>query len=287
MSESTGDRDYRCPLCESTHVARRVDIDPIIRSVYERSRATTCADCGVSFMFPLPGSGDIGSVYEEAYFHAYTEQGIAMPAEAELPPERYLRRLVAVQQRSGAGSLLEIGPGSGAFLNYARNAGWRVTGLEASQYASQKAAARYGLDIRCGTLESVDLDSEQFDMVHMSHVLEHMTNPAASLEIVFRKLKSGGSLVVEVPHEFDNLQFRILMAAGLLRPYDVQCSHIFFFTPGTLKGLLARTGFQRTDIATVRDLEGGSIVRRFARRVAATIERPLGMAPLIEAIAVK
>jgi SAM-dependent methyltransferase len=286
MSAST-QQGVCCPLCGSDRLIARTDIDPIIRSVYVHSHAATCGACGVSFMAPVPGPSDIENEYGEEYFRAYSEHGIPMPAEAARPPARYLRRLAAVQRRSGTGSLLEIGPGTGAFLNYAKDAGWRVLGLEASRYAAEKAAARYGLDIRCGTLQSVNLNSEQFDMVHMSHVLEHLADPVTSLAIIFRLLKPGGSLVIEVPHEFDNLQFKILKAAGLQRPYDVKCTHIFFFTPPTLKQLLERTGFGRAEVATVRDLEGGSMLRQILRRVAASIEQPLAGAPLIEAIAVK
>lgn len=277
----------RCPLCGSEQVIARADIDPIIRSVYTRSKVSLCGSCGVSFMAPVPGPSDIENTYGEEYFRAYSDHQIAMPVEAARPPQRYLRRLQTVQARSGVGALLDVGPGSGAFLNYARSAGWRVLGVELSPYAAEKAARRYGLDIRCGTLDTVDLGSEQFDVVHMSHVFEHLPDPVASLAIILRALKPGGAFVIEVPHEFESLQFRIQKATGLQRPYQVGCTHIFFFTPSSLERLLTRAGFRQCHVATVRDLEGGSPWRQLLRRAAAAVERPLGAGPLIEAIAVK
>jgi len=210
-----------------------------------------------------------------------------MPAEAELPPERYVRRLRAVERRRGIGSLLEVGPGSGAFLNYARSVGWQVVGIETSQYAAQQASARYGLDIRCGTLGTVDLGGRQFDVVHMSHVLEHLSDPIASLHVVHGLLKPRGSLIIEVPHEFGSLQFRVLKAARLLKPYQVSCTHILFFTPSTLCALLERTGFTPSGVSTIRDLGDRPGFRQLLRRIAGALERPLNLAPLIEAVAVK
>lgn len=238
-------------------------------------------------MSPLPSAPDLDGVYEEEYFRAYRNHQIALPAEAELPPARYRARLLDVQRQRGVGHLLEIGPGHGAFLNYARQCGWLVIGLEASRYAAERARARYGIEVRCATLETTDLPDGTFDVVHLSHVLEHLRDPIGALRAVHRLLKPGGAVIVEVPNEFESLQFRLLNFFGLARSYAVKSTHLFFFTPATLQLALRTAGFLVQRLRTVRDLTGGSLMRQLARRIVALCEQPVRMAPLIEAIAVK
>jgi SAM-dependent methyltransferase len=276
-----------CPLCASTRTVARPDLIPVIRTVYDGSTTVKCLQCGASFLSPVPRAEHAGEVYNEDYFRAYSDRGIAMPAEAENPPARYVTRLQAVSRGRGAGTLLEIGPGTGAFLNYARNAGWRVIGVETARFAAEKIARQYGVDVRCGTLSTVDLEGKQFDVVHMSHVLEHFIDPAASLRIIHKVLKPGGHVIIEVPNEFENLQFRLSKALGRLRPYPVRSTHVFFFSPSSLRRLLQQSRFTVTHVSTVRDVEARSGIGRLVRCCAEKIERPLGMAPLIQAIAVK
>lgn len=237
-------------------------------------------------MWPLPQESE-GGLYEENYFSAYSRRAMQMPAGSERPPDRYVFRLKRAQALVGIGKLLEVGPGTGAFLKFASEAGWDVCGIETSQYACEMMNTRLGLDVRCGTLRTVPLPPEEFHVVHMSHVLEHLSDPLAALKTVHRVLKPGGHVIIEVPNEFNCIQFRVLHAAGLLRPYAVPSTHVFFFTPGSLNHVLKRAGFSQIHLASLRDMEGGSAIRRWIREVAFAVERPFGVAPLIEAFAVK
>ena len=276
-----------CPLCRSERIVARPDVMPILRTVYDGATAARCSACGVSFISPVPRIEDAERVYGEEYFRAYDDCGIAMPAAASRPPERYLARLESIRRRRGIGSLLEVGPGTGAFLNYAHSTGWQVVGIETSKFAAEKTARQFGIDVRSGTLLTADFAGQQFDVVHMSHVLEHFTDPLANLAVVHRLLKPGGSLIVEVPNEFENLQFRLLKALGRLRPYAVRSTHVYFFNTSSLRDLLTKAGFSVRHLATVRDIEGRSGAGRMFRRVLGRIERPFGLAPLLEAVAVK
>src|SRR5205814_3600867 len=80
--------------------------------------------------------------------------------------ETFSRDLAAVQRHERSGNLLDVGCHLGMFLEVAKEAGWDVTGLEPSRWSVEQARER-GLDVRHGTLDSVQFEAESFDVVTM------------------------------------------------------------------------------------------------------------------------
>jgi ubiquinone/menaquinone biosynthesis C-methylase UbiE len=156
-----------------------------------------------------------------------------------------------------------------------------------SKYGAERVGRRFGIEVKVGNLEAASLQDRQFDAVHMSHVLEHLPDPHATLLEVHRILKPGGVIGIEVPNEFENLGTRTLSALGLARPYPVRSTHIWFFSPSTLKQLVSRAGLEITRLRTFRDMEEPSPVKKAAKQAFRLVEEPLGMAPLIELLARK
>jgi SAM-dependent methyltransferase len=101
-----------------------------------------------------------------------------------------------------------------------------------------------GLPVLTGTLERVAFPDDEFDLVIMWHVLEHIHTPGAMLREVSRILKPGGTLLVAVPN-FDSLE------AGFSGPgwfhLDVP-RHLTHFTPRTLRSVLDQAGLQVFDV---------------------------------------
>jgi len=98
-------------------------------------------------------------------------------------------------------SLLEVGCGTGAILAELarRHVGSEHAGCEPSQVLFERARSRtYGVDVdlRCATFEDSGFADRQWDVVVLSHVLEHTTDPAA---LVARVLGADRYVVIEVP----------------------------------------------------------------------------------------
>jgi SAM-dependent methyltransferase len=244
-----------------------------------------CTACGLTHLLPVPS--DVAGMYEQDYFRAYADAGIRLPAESEALPARYVRRLDALSGGRREGRVLDVGSGHGSFLNLARRHGWAVHGIDVSRYAAEQVQQRYGIDVRVGTLEHAAFPVEHFDLIHMSHVLEHLPDPGGTLAEVRRVLKRGGFLAIEVPNELENLGTRVLSAVGLLRPYAVRSTHIWFFSPSTLGRLLSAAGFDLVRLRTFRDTDEPRPIRWTVKQAARMVEEPLGLAPLIELIARK
>jgi predicted SAM-dependent methyltransferase len=121
-----------------------------------------------------------------------------------------------------------------------RSAGpWSVFGVEINQRVAFQAREHYGLEILPVALEEASFAPNSFDAVTMWDVLEHVHDPAATLNEIHRILKPGGVLVVRVPNldSWDAALFGDYWA-GLDAP-----RHLYVYTPETLSRTLNQSGF--------------------------------------------
>jgi 2-polyprenyl-3-methyl-5-hydroxy-6-metoxy-1,4-benzoquinol methylase len=150
--------------------------------------------------------------------------------------------------RSG-GSLLDVGCGDGSFMTRMRSLGWAVTGLDSDPAAVQAARSR-GLSVQQGTLDRVEFPEESFDVVTMSHVIEHIPDPTAALTKCGRVLRPGGRLVAVTPNAASlGLRFFGRYWGGLDPP-----RHLILFTPRALLRCAGRSGIEPTEIRTTSRL---------------------------------
>ena len=151
--------------------------------------------------------------------------------------DREIRHLPAIP----GGRLLDVGCGSGAFLVQMAALGWRAQGIDPDPVAVA-SAREAGLNVMQGTLDDLDLDEHAgaFDAVTLSHVIEHLHDPADDLRRIQRLLRPGGLLWIATPN---------LEALGLRRfgPDWLNLDpprHLVLFTRGSLERLLRDTGFE-------------------------------------------
>ena len=130
------------------------------------------------------------------------------------------------------GRLLDVGCGYGTTLGLAASAGVDVTGVEMPGPAVEIASSR-GIRVVAGDLSRgpvLDPAESPFDVILMSHVLEHLLEPVAFLERVRPMLADGGTVVVEVPNAADAM----LDAESAYRAFAWQRAHVAYFDPQTL-----------------------------------------------------
>ena len=192
------------------------------------------------------------------------------------------------------GRLLDVGCGSGGYLDRMRSLGWQVTGLEPDEKAARTAREALGLNVLTGELSCVDLPAGGFDAVTFWHVLEHLPEPRAALERARRLLRPGGLLVAQVPNA-EGCCARIFgpdwMGLDLPR-------HLTHFSPRTLRRLLGQVGFRVLGVRQERLADGWkwSVRWRWPRarwlqrrkrlwRFVADLTALLGMADCVTALA--
>jgi len=157
------------------------------------------------------------------------------------------------RRRPPSASILDVGCSEGRFLVLARDKGYKVTGLEPHPLAVERARREFGLDVSCGTLQTVALEGT-FDIVTLWDVPEHLDDPLASLRRIAGLLAEGGVLVLKTPNFHRWIQREAGIPEEDLRPriYPYWGSnswhawdHINFFTADTLRRMLRRAGLLR------------------------------------------
>lgn len=144
----------------------------------------------------------------------------------------------------GEGRLLDVGCGTGKDLPTFIEAGWKVTGVEASPDAASRASKRLDCEILVGDFEEAPLRDGSFDVVRFSHTLEHLPSPRRALERAHRVLRPGGRLFIEVPNAA-SLERRLFGRHWV--HWDLP-RHVYHFTPQTLTRLVTGTGFRAVKI---------------------------------------
>ena len=135
-------------------------------------------------------------------------------------------------------TLLDFGCGNGSLMTKARDAGWHVIGLDFDAEAVKVAEAS-GLEAYLGGIDTLCQWQTTFDVITLSHVVEHVHDPEALLKACCERLKPGGFLWIETPN-LDSQGHKVYGSDW--RDLDPP-RHLVLFTPKTLFQLLIRCGF--------------------------------------------
>lgn len=233
--------DACCPVCKSSNVAVHLEGDDrdLDSRAFGSSRNTIsageilrCRDCEFGFR---------KSRYDEKLLAEIYSQMDATVYEKELQGRRQTaeKHLRIVQKELRGGSILDVGCASGLFLLQAARAGWRVTGLEPAEELFSRANALLGSQgqVICKTLEQADLPKACFDAITLWDVLEHVSDPVATLIKCRTLLKAGGYVFLNVP-DLDSSQARILGKSWPL----LLAEHLNYFNRRSLKLCGERAG---------------------------------------------
>ncbi len=231
-----------CPCCHSEHIQPVLAVKDHTVS-QEMFEVWHCDGCSNRFTQLVPDVASIGPYYQSADYisHSDTHNGLInrlyhLVRNYTLHSKRKLMSRVTGKRN---GSLLDVGAGTGAFAHEMETAGWNITGLEPDAMARQNALNKYQLNLR--EPEALyELQAEQFDLITMWHVLEHVHDLHGYLEKFAQSLKPDGKLVIAVPNytSHDAIVYQQYWAA-----YDVP-RHLYHFSPEGLTQLGQLKGFR-------------------------------------------
>lgn len=136
-------------------------------------------------------------------------------------------------------NLLDIGCGTGDFLQTAQQKGWSVSGIEPNQDARQIANTKTNGSV-FSTSELLSFENNTFDIITLWHVLEHLPNLENQIGIFKRLLKPNGRLIIAVPNHksYDAEYYKQFWAA-----YDVP-RHLWHFNQDSISKLVSKESFE-------------------------------------------
>ena len=251
-----------------------------------------CESCASTYLDPRPTQETIGLAYQHYFTHKevpdysslsfqgkirrrlangyrnhrygtrdYPSSRLGIVVASLMPDVRAMtdgamRHLPKVKE--GA-RLLDMGCGNGEFLLRARSADWDVVGVDFDSKAVEFARSK-GLDVRLGGVEMLDPSVEQFDVITLCHVIEHVHHPVEMLQACYKLLKPDGFLWLETPN---------IMSEGY-RLFGIDWlaldppRHLVLFNLKSMKNALSAAGFSEIDIQPYRPLCGDSFSRSSA-----------------------
>lgn len=111
------------------------------------------------------------------------------------------RLLARVTQVKSGQRMLDVGCNDGAVMEFFKNRGCQVSGIDISEVALARARARGLPDLRQGSVEDpFPWPEAEFDLVFWGDNVEHLFEPMAALLEIRRVLKPGGTLWVSTPN---------------------------------------------------------------------------------------
>lgn len=215
-----------------------------------------CPDCQKGFARQMPAPEEIAAHYD---LESYYTQGAAshMPDVPVTLADRILTKLAWTFDDPPAplattiagmhptrGRFLDIGCGNGDVMAAVRQLGFDVIGVDPDP-AARATAEHAGMKACEGTAEDLpaSIASERFDVITMTHVLEHCLSPRTALANARACLADDGLFYCEVPNCGATYFTRSAQISEML---DVP-RHLHFFTKKSLEALCDTVGLTVID----------------------------------------
>jgi len=229
-----------CPVCGA------YQFEDYLQCIdYTVSRETftiqSCQSCGFLFTNPRPAESEMGRYYKaEAYIsHTDSSKGLINKIYKQVRSITLNQKFSLIKPFLTNNRLLDVGAGTGAFLDFCKTKGVDVSGVEPDEDARGVAKLNYDLKLDAESAMGTFQD-EQFSVITLWHVLEHVANLNERIIELKRVLSRDGRIFIAVPNHtsHDARHYRKHWAA-----YDVP-RHLYHFDEDTIRQLFRKHGLE-------------------------------------------
>lgn len=212
-----------CPICGDTSLVKLPR--------YNSAHLVRCGKCKMVFSINIPTEAEL-----HAHYANYTRARHVSP----LTIQKYHVLLKEFSNYNQGNRILDVGCGSGFFVEEAQGKGWESTGTEFGADAVEFCRAK-SLNVLEGSVESIGFPDNHFDVITSFEVIEHLSYPLPHMTELHRILRPGGLLYMTTPN-FGSIT-RILLKEGWnLITYP---EHLSYFDSWSLDSALKNAGFKR------------------------------------------
>ena len=195
---------------------------------------------------PKPAAQDLPNYYESEDYISHTD------AKRNLFEKVYhVVRKISLKKKlklinschAESKTLLDVGCGTGDFIQVAQQNNWQVTGIEPNEQA-RSIANKKNKDSVFDVDKLLKLQPKSFDVITLWHVLEHLPNLEDDIAIFKKLLKPSGTLIIAVPNykSYDAQYYKEFWAA-----YDVP-RHLWHFNKASMSKLVNKVSLELVKI---------------------------------------
>ena len=234
-----------CPSCDEQlaeviyHLELVLPDESSLSSEYD---VVICETCGFAYADTASTQAaydrfyEVSSIYEDS--KTSISQGIT---ESDRERSRVTAQTIAKNFTDKSLRIADIGCGGGSILSALKELGYKnLLGLDPSAACVRHIQHDLGIEAVQGTLSQAPLQDRQFDLIILSHVLEHLRDFQAVGKVLNRNLANNGHAYLEVP---DSARY----VDHLASPFqDFNTEHINHFCLETLCAMVHRFQFSAT-----------------------------------------
>jgi len=192
---------------------------------------------------------NLSDIYKKEYFKNTKQKDdfgyVDYDQDKEPMREGFISYLKRVEDLTSSRSLFDVGAATGYFLDIARERGWETAGSEISVYAARVAGDR-GHSVFVGPLAEME-NEEEYGVVTMWDVLEHLDSPKEYLKAVNRILEVDGILAINTIDKY-SLWARLW---GKNWHLIVPPEHLYYYSRKNLMILLTECGFEIVEMRKI------------------------------------
>ncbi len=221
-----------------------------------------CKNCNLVFVNPMPDEKKMIAEYSD-----FKDDRFASQAKGR--EITFSKNMTEIEKYAKKGRILDIGSANGSFLFVAKNRGWRVEGVELNKYLIKWAKENYNLDLKQGTIFENSFKNN-FNVVTLWDVLEHVSDPSATLKRCHELLDKNGVLVVNYP------DYKSIISKILAKKWPFYLSvHLYYFDRQTIAKMLEKNGFKIIKIKPhIQYLDLGYILFRAKKYLGSILSIP-------------
>ncbi len=197
---------------------------------------------------PLPEGKSISKYYESDHYISHTDNRSSLIDRIYQWVRSYTlkQKLQLINSfNTNEKSILDVGAGTGDFLNVCQSGGWKVNGVEPNNGARSIAENKLACTIHSDLSVLKDVE---FDVISLWHVLEHVPDLNETMRELQERLKPKGKLIIAVPNHksYDALYYNAFWAA-----YDVP-RHCWHFSQSSMHALCRKFGLEVEQILPMK-----------------------------------
>lgn len=233
-----------CPVCDGA------DFEPFLTTrdhflTGEDFSIARCINCHFLVTHPRPAEDALSSYYhsEKYISHSNTDKGLVNRLYKIVRNHSLDKKVKLLKKFKPSGKVLDIGCGTGHYLDRLAKHGFELSGVEPEPAAREFAIREFKLKVWPDLFE-LNGDKGEYDAITLWHVLEHVYHLNNYMSEIKRLLSADGILIIAVPNpeSYDAMVYEKHWAA-----YDLP-RHLYHFTRETMNAFAAKHQFELVDI---------------------------------------